>query len=285
MLSSCQGTPPWEAVALRRSVRSSAVSLPQDYGGRLRGVQDNPEPPSGKPLPSGALSARHCIPRSLQAGLVGDHHQLGPVTDPQLAMARLTWVFTVAGLSTRRAAISSLDSPSTRTTTSRSRSVRSRSRHPRAAAVRVLGDDAAGDARDSSASPGHDPTPLIKSSGSVSLTRNPLAPGGASRCTVEVERGEDDHPSTTAGGRRCVHGSQPVQLRHADVSRAISGRSATANRTASAPVAASATTLMSGTVGPGTLPATPGRRVRGSQIPKKSHLNRTAGQPAATPPP
>jgi hypothetical protein len=96
-------------------------------------------------------------------------------------MARLTWVFTVAGLSTSRPAMSSLDSPSpTRLTSCRSRSV----------STSILVAGGGGLARsanslisrrvtlgDSSASPvATTRTARTSSAGSVCLTRKPLAP-------------------------------------------------------------------------------------------------------------
>ena len=59
-----------------------------------------------------------------EAGLHCEHDQLGPVAGVQLSIARLTWVRTVAGLTTSSSAISSLDRPvATHATISRSRSV------------------------------------------------------------------------------------------------------------------------------------------------------------------
>lgn len=102
---------------------------------------------------------------------------------PSLVMARLTWVLTVAGLTTRRMAISSLDRPlATSVTISRSRSVSElsasaagRSSAPwaeRKLAIRLF--VAAGDSRLSPRA-----TVLIaasSSAGSAPLPRNPLAP-------------------------------------------------------------------------------------------------------------
>ena len=99
-----------------------------------------------------------------------------------LVKMRLTWVLEVSGLRNRRAAISSLDRPSaTSASTSRSRSVSPVS-------ARSLGGGRSGRVArsvmsrrvtlgDSSASPlATTRTAWMRSAGSVSLTRKPLAP-------------------------------------------------------------------------------------------------------------
>ena len=96
-------------------------------------------------------------------------------------MIRLTCVFAVAGLSTRRAAISSFDRPAaTRASTSRSRSVSAFSRGP-GSGCRVRAANSAISRRVTAGAINASPrattrTPWISSAGSVSLTRKPLAP-------------------------------------------------------------------------------------------------------------
>ena len=80
------------------------------------------------PAPArGALPLRHG--GDGQSGMEGEHDELCAVVGAELELARLTWVFDVAGLMTSRSAMSALLRPSaTSPTTSRSRGVSSSSR-------------------------------------------------------------------------------------------------------------------------------------------------------------
>src|ERR1700750_2509673 len=138
-------------------------------------------------------------------------------------MARVTWFFTVAGLSTSRSAMSSLDSPSpTRPTSCRSRSV----------STSILAAGGGGLARsanslisrrgtlgDSSASPVATPRPARL--GRLGVLDQEAAGPGAQRLEhvlVQLERGQDDHlhsrEPSVAGD--LVRGLQPVQAGHPD---------------------------------------------------------------------
>src|SRR4029453_10008467 len=171
-------------------------------------------------------------------------------------MARLTWVRAVAGLTTSRSAISSLDSPApARAMTSRSRSVRAArsTRAGRLARRRAAANSAIsrrvtlGASRASPSATTR--TARSSSAGSVFLSRNPLAPAARASNTYssssKVVRTSTRTParSSSAAIRRVASSPSSTGMRMSI--RTTSGRAERARSTAAAPSPASPTTSMS----------------------------------------
>ena len=174
---------------------------------------------------------------------------------PSLTIARLTWVRTVAGLTTSAAAISSLDSPvPTQATISRSRSVSSASRGcgscGAAGSGREVLDHPPGHRRRQQRAAGGDHPDRAQQLGRFGVLEQEAAGPGAQRrehVLVQLERGQHDHPD--AGQRRV--GADPAGRLEAvqpGIRMSISttsGGSARTSASACAPSAASPTSSMS----------------------------------------
>jgi hypothetical protein len=169
-------------------------------------------------------------------------------------MARLTWVFAVAGLTNSRSAISSFDSPpATSPITSRSRSVSvSRPRSDWGSFARAANSSISRlvmPGERSASPPATTRTACTSSSGSVSLTRNPLAPDRMASNTYSSRPNVVRITTRTPARRwsaaiRRVASSPSVPGIRMSINR-TSGVSSEASRAASSPSAASPTTSMS----------------------------------------
>src|SRR5215207_920505 len=174
---------------------------------------------------------------------------------PSLSRMRLTWVFAVAGLITSRSASSSLRRPAaTRASTSRSRSVSSPSSAGEWRCGAGLEMNSEINRRvtlgDSNASPAATTrTASRRSSGSTSLSRKPLAPACNASNTYSSRSKVVSMITRTSASFRSEAirrvASRPSTSGMRMSIRTMSGWSARARSTASAPVEASPTTSMS----------------------------------------
>ena len=139
-----------------------------------------PRPYGACPGGGSADGRRALLPAETR--LVGEDDELDAIRSPSLVIARLTWVLAVSGLMISSAPISSLDSPrATSATTSRSRWVSRASRSGptgsgprRACSSSMTRAVTAGASRRCPSATVR--TAARRSSGSTSLSRNPLAP-------------------------------------------------------------------------------------------------------------